>query len=134
MSASSLADNVVQQRLDAVLQRLTEQVRFRIPNVQCRIHHRSNDHFAWWVVARLSNPSDENKIVDISIECKSMESQMNIHADLAREDGTVLQEFVGVETGVQHAANNNGAVLEDALREVERFLLEQERCLIGQLA
>jgi hypothetical protein len=134
MSATSLASDRTGQQLDAVLDRLTTQVRLRIPDLHCRVHHGANDHYAWWVVARLSNPGDESKIVDISIECRSPESGIDIHVDLAREDGTVLRELPADGLGVPPRTCVNGVLLSDAIRHVEDFLLGQVECLVGELS
>ncbi|GEM_PF-4322854 len=133
MNVTSLATNSAQQQLEAVLHRLTEQVRPRIPQVQCRIHHGANDHFAWWVVGRLSNPADESKVVDVSIECRATQPRLEIQTDLAREDGTVLREYSGDDLEAQQPANANGAPLENALRGIESFLMRQEECLVAEL-
>lgn len=134
MKATSQASDRTGQQLDGILDRLTAQVRLRIPALHCRIHHGGNDHFAWWVVARLSNPSDESKIVDVSIECRSAESRWDIGADLAREDGTVLQAWAAEGAGVERRAGANGVPSADALRSIENFLLRQVECLVGELS
>ncbi len=134
MNVRSVTNDAPQEQLDAALDRLTEQVRARIPGVQCRIHHGANDHFAWWVTARLSNRADESKIVDVSIECRSAQPQLAIHADLAREDGTVLHEFARKQLEGEPTAGTDRVPLHEALRGIESFLLGQVECLVAELS
>lgn len=134
MSATSQARDRTAQQLDVILDRLTAQVRLRMPDVQCRIHHGANDHFAWWVVARLSNPNNESKIIDVSIECRSTESGWGARADLAREDGTVLQELPAEGLEALPKPGIDAVLPADAMRRVESFLLGNVECLVAELA
>ena len=134
MKATPLSGVSAQQQLEAVLTRLAEQVRRRVPGIECRIHHGSNDHFPWWVVARFSNPVDDSKIVDISLECRSADPTLAIQADLAREDGTVLQEFLGHDTSPLPVNRANGPAPAEAFQSLESFLLQQVDCLSAELA
>jgi hypothetical protein len=134
MKASPLSDTAAQQQLDAVLTQLAEQVRRRVPGVQCRIQHGANDHFPWWVVARFSNPADDGKIVDISLECRSAGPTLAIQADLAREDGTVLQEFPEHDTSPLPVNGATSPSPAETLRGLESFLLQQVDCLSAELA
>src|SRR5437899_12757056 len=116
MKATTFSSITARQHLDAVFTALTDKIQRQVPGAECRIHAGSNDHFAWWVVARYSNPADERKIVDVSVECRRAGSAQAIQADLAREDGTVLQEFPGDGASSLSLDGGNGLALDQALQ------------------
>ncbi|MCI0681891.1 MAG: hypothetical protein L0Y71_07280 [Gemmataceae bacterium] len=124
MSTTPLVANPAQTQVEEVLQRLAAQVRASVPGVQCRIHHGSNDAFAWWVVARFSNPKDEHQ-VDVSVECRTNGPQCLIAADVAREDGTVLHELTKSVESDACGSELHGSTA--------AFLFEQVGCIIAEL-
>lgn len=119
------------EQLDAVLDRLTARVRLQLPEVRCRVHHGANERFAWWVAARLSNAQHESKVVDISIECRADDAAGSIHADLAREDGTVLQELSPAGLTGELAVD---VTQRDVTQRVESFLQGNVACIVAELA
>src|SRR6266446_4276758 len=81
------------QRLDRALEQLAAQIQRNVPAMRYSCQHGSNDRFPWWVVARFANGTEENKVVDISIDCRGTANAWCIRADLARENGFVLREL-----------------------------------------
>jgi hypothetical protein len=128
MSTTPIVANPAQLQLEEALERLAAQVRLRVPGIQCRIQHGSNDAFAWWVVARFSDPKNETRVVDASVECRAAGTQWRIDADVAREDGTVLAEYA-VPAAANAESVGSGALVDDHLRRVTSFLAGQVDCI-----
>jgi hypothetical protein len=133
MNATTLSLDVVRHELDSTLAALAEEVRERIPNLQYQSHHGGNESFPWWVVARFSNPADPRKVIDITIECRSLEPELRFEADFAREDGTVLHDFVS-GAACPRSGSGSDPRLEEALQELKAFLREHVECLSKELS
>jgi hypothetical protein len=134
MSTSVLSRNEVCQRFDHVFMEMVERLQRSVPTAQCRSHHGSNDSFVWRVVARFSNSANEAKIIDVSVDCRSRGTSIQIRADVAREDGLVLEEFIGEEIPTLPRNGEGVIVGEEEVDRVQAFLLEQVDRISRELA
>lgn len=134
MTQTASPSREIQQRLDCVLEQLAAAVRQRVPSLRYAVQHGGNESFPWWVVARFTNGTDEAKAVDVSIDCQGTPQGWSIHADVAREDGLVLQELPALtlalpDNGAPQASSTGGVI-----RQLDDFLVQQADCLAQELA
>jgi hypothetical protein len=90
------------------------------------VQRGQNESYPWWLVARLAPNGDEGKGLDVSVECRRTDGGWQLSADVAREDGFVLEEC-------QAASASPGDAAEEALAAVEQFLARQGRCILNEL-
>ena len=133
MAETTFASPELWQRLDHGVEQLAKQVRRRIPSLHYSIQRGSNDSFPWWVVARFADGTDQSKLVDVSIDCQGTSREWTIHADIAREDGLVLEELSPIES--THGMNGMQLVspMESLVHDLEAFLSQQAERIVQEL-
>lgn len=134
VSATAVTESAIRNRLDRAMERLAAEVRQRVPSLRHSIQHGRNASFPWWTVARLVNGSDESKIIDVSVDCQGTAEAWTIRADVAREDGSVLQEVAVNRQGESANGETLAEAVEAALQQVEDFLSRQGPLISSELA
>lgn len=134
MTGTTLASSKVKERLDHVLERFAARVREGVPSVRYSIQHGQNDNFPWWVVARFVNGTSADKVVDVSVDCRATPEGWLIQADIAREDGMVLEDLPPVHYASSANGSREEGQMEDDGNRLEAFLMQHVRRVITELA
>jgi len=112
---------------------MAESIRRALPAATCAVHHGRNEDFPWWVVARFTHGAQEAKSVDVSIECQRRNGLVWLRADVARETGYVLSESPVTEHTLAGDEESAGCGLEERLKQIEEFLLNQVPTITREL-
>jgi hypothetical protein len=129
MTRQAVPNADIRECVEQALQQLAAGVQQSVPSLRLTVQHGQNESFAWWVVARFANAADEQKIVDVSIDCRGTPAAWKIHADVAREDGLVLEEFAPASSDRPEEAANVASVL----AQLKGFLSQQVACITREL-
>jgi hypothetical protein len=133
MSKSALLETRTSHRFDAVLEKVSQGVRLSLPAATCEIHHGQNDDFPWWVAARFTHGEKDAKSVDVSVECQRRDDVVRLRADVARESGYVVSEIPTFERTSARDDESTGSWLEERLKQIEEFLLNQVPTITHEL-
>jgi len=133
MNQSASLENQAGHRFDGVLEKMAQGIRRALPAATCAVHHGRNEDFPWWVVARFTYGEKEAKSVDVSVECQRRNGVLWLRADVARESGYVLSEFPASEQTLARAEESADSWLEERLKQIEEFLLNQVPAITREL-
>src|SRR5579871_3227007 len=119
--------------LDRICECLAARIRERLSPLRYSVQHGCNDGFPWWVVARFVNGVDEDKAIDVSIECSGTLEGWIIRADLSRGNGLVLQELSRIPPPSSSSRHPRRCLNEEMAGQLEAFLLGQVPYMIQEL-
>ncbi len=116
--------------LESVFKQLAAAVKERVSDLSWDCGHNANDVFPFRAYATFRS---QNKVVDLSVDCKLSENVLLISTDLALEEGLVLSELPTQIVSVKLSQAELCAEIESAIAKVERFVLNQRDLLSEQL-
>lgn len=105
-------------RLNAEFERLAESTKHSVPELIWSSGRADNEAFPFRAYATFKGPS---KVVDLSVDCKSVERCLRIDADIAEENGLILAEFPTVEVPLDLTERETEERIRRAIEEIEGF-------------